>query len=61
MNSENKITIEMYVLQKLSTKISELEIENARLEFSALKYKQNAEELQQQIEEIRNNMKADNS
>lgn len=61
MNLENKITIEMYVLQKLSTKISELEIENARLEFSALKYKQNAEELHQQIEEIRNNMKADNS
>lgn len=57
MNQENKITIEMYVLQKLSAKISELEIENARLEFSVLKYKQDAEELQKQIEEIKNNVK----
>lgn len=57
MNQENKITIEMYVLQKLSAKISELEIENARLEFSVLKYKQDTEELQKQIEEIKNNVK----
>lgn len=52
------ITMDMYVLQKLSARIAELETENARLEFSALKYKQDAEELQKQLEEMKKKQEA---
>lgn len=50
----DKITIDTYVANKLSAKIAQLEAENARLEFVALKYKQDAEELQKQLEENKN-------
>lgn len=46
------ITIDAYTCHKLSARIAELETENARLEFSVLKYKQDAEELKKQLDEM---------
>lgn len=51
-------TMDMYVLQKLSARIAELEATNARLEFSALVYKQDAEELQKRLEEMKEKQEA---
>lgn len=51
-------TMDMYVLQKLSARIAELEAENARLEFSALVHKQDAEELQKQLKEMKRKQEA---
>lgn len=56
----NEITLNEYVSGKMSTRIAELEMENARLEFSALKYKQDAEELQKQLEEMKEKPEAGN-
>lgn len=53
-----EVSIDVYALQKLSSRIAELEIENARLEFLALKYKQDAEELQKQLEEMKKKQEA---
>lgn len=57
----SEITLNEYVSGKLSARIAELEAENARLEFSALKYKQDAEEMQKQLEEIKEKPEADNA
>lgn len=51
--NEEKVTIGSYVERKLSQKISELEIENAKLEFLALKYKQDAENVQKELKELK--------
>lgn len=56
-----EITIDAYVLQKLSARIADLETENARLEFSALKYKQDAEELQKKLEKMEEKQEAGNT
>lgn len=53
------MSIDVYTLQKLSLRIAELEAANARLEFSALKYKEDAEELQKQLEEMKKKQEAD--
>lgn len=55
------MSIDVYTLQKLSLRIAELEAANARLEFSVLKYKEDAEELQKQLEEIKKKPEAGNA
>lgn len=56
-----EVTIDVYVLQKLSARIAELEIENARLEFSVLKYKQDAKKMWKQLEKMEKKQEAGNN
>lgn len=55
------MSIDAYVLQKLSLRIAELEATNARMEFSVLKYKEDAEELQKELEEMKKKPEAGNA
>lgn len=46
----NEITMESYVAKKLGARIATLEEENAKMEFAALKYKQDADDLKKKLD-----------
>lgn len=46
----NEITMESYVAKKLGARIATLEEENAKLEFAALKHKQDADDLKKKLD-----------